>query len=510
MSDNLIDELVHDSEYPHLGGNRLEGEPLTYSSNSWQYLVDKLGITSVLDLGSGIGHNVKWFYDKGLRTIAVEGLKQNVDNAIVPTIHHDLTLGEVQTDLVDLVLCTEVVEHIEEQYIDNLLNSLIKGKYILMTHGVPGQLGYHHVNCQTSDYWINHLEKKGYILLEKETEAIRELANNEGARFLTDTGMVFKRKTGTVEVANMFWHGELSRLEQMCIKSFVEKGFDVKLWSYTGIEVEGAQSCDAREILSEDHLTKYKQRHYSDAALSDETYSSIAVFSDVFRYNVVAKVGGWWFDCDCYCLKDSEYYTELRQGESLVAGLQDSTTVSVNSGVFYADKVTAEKMVTELNELLSAYEGNFPKWGIVGPGFISNFTQNHALYEGIVELNKFYSIDNFEMRYYVESSLKDNGKSIIKNSLLTHIWDSQLKYLIDKNEFPKGSLLEELENGDFNNTVVLDKHRSDRSKHILSRYFSISEIYDKLHKPITIEDMICHIRNNDTNVEIVKRLKNRR
>ena len=260
MINDMSDELIHDKEQPHLGGNRLDGEPLTYSVESWKFLINKFNIQSVLDLGSGIGHNAKWFYDNGLKVIAVEGLEQNVNNALLPTIHHDLTKGSIDTEMVDLVICTEVVEHIEEQYINNLLDSLSKGKYILMTHGLPGQIGYHHVNCQTSDYWISHLEKKGYILLENETKIIRELANKEGARFIMDTGMVFRKKTNTKEIANMFWHGELSKLETMCIKSFVKNGFDVKLWSYNNLKVDGAESCDARLILSEEHLTKYKQQ----------------------------------------------------------------------------------------------------------------------------------------------------------------------------------------------------------------------------------------------------------
>ena len=507
MADNLIDELIHDSEYPHLGGNRLEGEPLTYSVDSWKFLISKFNINSVLDLGSGIGHNAKWFSDNGIKTIAVEGLEQNVKNALIPTIHHDLTRGKIETESVDLVICTEVVEHIEEKYLDNLLESLSKGTYILMTHGVPGQLGYHHVNCQKSDYWIKHLEKKGYILLENETEEIRNLSNKDGARFLSETGMVFRKKTNTKEIANMFWHGELSKLETMCIKSFVKNGFDVKLWSYTDLKVEGAESCDARLILPEESLTKYKQQHYSDNA-NDGAYSSIAVFSDVFRYNVVHKIGGWWFDCDCFCLKDSEYYTELRNNKVIVGGLQDSTTISVNSGVFYATKEIAGIMVDELNILLNQYEGNFPKWGIVGPGFISNFIQNHKLQNGVVGLDKFYAIDNFEMRFYVDSDLKDNAKSIIKKSLLTHIWDSQLKYLIDKNEFPKGSLLEEMYNDLYENNIDLDIDRTNRSNYILSRYLRISELYNTLSKnTISIEDMIRHIRYGVTDVTIVKMLK---
>jgi hypothetical protein len=310
------------------------------------------------------------------------------------------------------------------------------------------------------------------------------------------------------ETANMFWNGELTKLERMCIKSFVDNGFNVKLWSYTNLEVEGAESCDARLILPEESLTKYKQQHHSDMEC-DESLSSIAVFSDVFRYNVVAKFGGWWFDCDCFCLKHSEYFTELRNGKLLVAGLQDTRTVNVASGIFYAEQETAKMMVKYLNVLLDEYNNTFPRWGIVGPEFITDFVQRHKLYHGVTSIEKFYSINGFETHFFINSDLKLVAKALIKNSYVTHIWDSIIKYMIDKNNFPKGSLLEEFHNDSYNNNEDVNINIISQYNYILSRYLKISEIYDKLNKSISIEDMKNLIRNNTSDVEIVKLLKGR-
>jgi hypothetical protein len=79
--------------------------------------------------------------------------------------------------------------------------------------------------------------------------------------------------------------------------------------------------------------------------------------------------------------------------------------------------------------------------------------------------------------------------------------------LIDKNEFPKNSLLEEMYNNEYTNDIDVDIYRTNRSNHILSRYLRISEIYDKLSKQISIEDMIRHIRYDVSDVDIVKLLK---
>jgi hypothetical protein len=51
---------------------------------------------------------------------AVDGLVDSAGSAAYPTLAHDITKGPVCTR-VDLVYCHEVVEHIEELYLDNLL-----------------------------------------------------------------------------------------------------------------------------------------------------------------------------------------------------------------------------------------------------------------------------------------------------------------------------------------------------------------------------------------------------
>ena len=46
-----------------------------------------------------------------------------------------------------------------------------------MTHAVPGQDGYHHVNCQLSNYWIEKVEKLGYRYNVSLSDYLRNLTN---------------------------------------------------------------------------------------------------------------------------------------------------------------------------------------------------------------------------------------------------------------------------------------------------------------------------------------------
>jgi SAM-dependent methyltransferase len=175
-----------------LGGNIAELDPASYCPTSWEYVINKYSIKSVLDVGSGRGHAGKYFKDFGLEVTAIEGLKENVEKSLIPTIEHDLTISPYTKD-VDMVNCVEVVEHIEEKYLDNLLTTICCGKILFMTHAVPGQGGYHHVNEQPSEYWINHLKNRNFEYLENDSMQIRELSKKDNAKHITRTGMLFKK-----------------------------------------------------------------------------------------------------------------------------------------------------------------------------------------------------------------------------------------------------------------------------------------------------------------------------
>jgi 2-polyprenyl-3-methyl-5-hydroxy-6-metoxy-1,4-benzoquinol methylase len=183
-------DVARNAESPHLGGNVKAGDPYTYCPTVWDYIISRFCVNSVLDLGSGSGNASHYFYQKGLKVVAIEGFQENVEKSLYPAIMHDLTTSPVRT-VVDFVHCQEVVEHIEEEHLDNLLESLLCGKYILITHAVPGQLGHHHVNLQNSEYWVDHLAEKGCTLLEEDTDRIRKFAADDRAIYVAKSGMIF-------------------------------------------------------------------------------------------------------------------------------------------------------------------------------------------------------------------------------------------------------------------------------------------------------------------------------
>ncbi len=183
-----------DPAEPSLGGNLVGGDPQTWHPALWDYLIEEFGVKSVLDVGCGEGHCVQYFREAGLSAIGVDGLKQNIEQAVVPIELHDLRHGPYLSP-VDLVHCCEVVEHIEEIYLDSLLRTLANGAVIAMTHALPGQEGYHHVNCQPADYWIGKLEAFGYEYRPRETrEAQDRIAASGSWTYFIQSGLILRRR----------------------------------------------------------------------------------------------------------------------------------------------------------------------------------------------------------------------------------------------------------------------------------------------------------------------------
>jgi hypothetical protein len=185
-------DVVRDQSLPHVGGNLRHGDLSCITPRLWRALIERFALRSMLDIGSGEGHAVHFFHKAGVIAHGIDGLMKNVERSIFPVAYHDL-IKEPYIMPVDLTLSIEVAEHIEEKYVHNYTQTLCNGKIVAMTHAVPGQPGYHHVNCQPANYWISKMASCGYELDDKNTYW-RQVAASEGYfTFFGETGLVFLR-----------------------------------------------------------------------------------------------------------------------------------------------------------------------------------------------------------------------------------------------------------------------------------------------------------------------------
>lgn len=161
----------------HLGGCYEQGDANTTMVDVWGYLLVKYAPATVLDLGCGFGHALKWFRENGLcNIIGVEGWDEAIEKNLVrdAIVKHDFSKGMAPIGTpVDLVWCAEFLEHVDEQHLPNVMAAMRLGRIACVTHGEPGQYGHHHVNCQTTEYWVEKFHAAGFVYLSEETQLLR-------------------------------------------------------------------------------------------------------------------------------------------------------------------------------------------------------------------------------------------------------------------------------------------------------------------------------------------------
>jgi hypothetical protein len=159
------------------------------------------------------------------------------------------------------------------------------------------------------------------------------------------------------EVFRSFWHGEeLTPLAWLCLSSFVRHRHRVELYTYGRIETPaGVELKDAEAILSRDRLFKL--------------HDSYSPFSNLFRYALLERKGGWWIDTDVLCLG--------RRAPRGVIVFAEQEPGVINGGQM---KFPPHHPV--LHDLLSEF-GKIPlaesKWGDTGPFLMTRVLEKHGL-----------------------------------------------------------------------------------------------------------------------------------
>ena len=175
-----------------LGGCNIYGDPGLELPKTWKWMVDTFGIKNVIDVGCGFGFHSKYFKDDlGLEVLGVDGSEKIIDITIIPgNAHcHDYSTGPYVPDKIyDLCWSVEFVEHVDAQYTQNFIETYKKARYLVMTHGTPGQGGHHHVNCQPAEYWIKLLGQNGFELQHELTNKCRAMATEDAEDYLAWRG----------------------------------------------------------------------------------------------------------------------------------------------------------------------------------------------------------------------------------------------------------------------------------------------------------------------------------
>lgn len=185
--------FVVDPQKPHLGGNMGGGDQGTdFAKDLWPWIASAYQPKSLLDVGCAEGHALRAFKALGVpMVIGLEGLWQNAVKCGVPVIVHDLAEGPLITRGIDFVWCCDVVEHVEERFVPNILETFKCAKRVALCHGTEGMghSGWHHVNNKPTSYWAAKMESAGFKLDAEGTRVSHEVT--KGRNYWPDSGRIW-------------------------------------------------------------------------------------------------------------------------------------------------------------------------------------------------------------------------------------------------------------------------------------------------------------------------------
>ena len=224
-----------------------------------------------------------------------------------------------------------------------------------------------------------------------------------------------------------FWHGgALSPYELFCLKSFIDCGYAVDLYTYDLklVAPAGVRVCDAAELVSRDEVFVYQAEGFGKGSPS--------AFSNYFRYKLLAERGGWWIDTDVVCLTDcipvvNEFFAR-----------QDKDFVACGTMYFPPRHPIMLRCLEQTIKL-----GRTVKWGDTGPHMLTRVLEERGSLDRAAPASVCYPIHYSQALDLLRPSKTAVLAPRIETSLFLHLWNSMLVYRgVQKTCLPpKGSLL---------------------------------------------------------------------
>ncbi|MBT9245195.1 hypothetical protein KM031_00660 [Gemmobacter fulvus] len=238
------------------------------------------------------------------------------------------------------------------------------------------------------------------------------------------------------EVGTLWIGGSLSWMEQLCLKSFVDQGQKITLFSYEEIPnvPEGVIRRDGREILDTDNFLKYEKK------------DSFALFADLFRLHMIRKCPGMiWIDTDVYCQQPMDYDSDYvlgfelpgrRRVNNAVLGLPADSPLLQALLEFTADQFAIPEFLKpeEREDYRAAAAKGQPvhvsqqPWGVWGPMMITHFVHKLGLLDKVQPLQAFYPVTfPNRMQFLRRAAVVD--MSVTKATTALHVWASNKREL---------------------------------------------------------------------------------
>jgi len=207
-----------------------------------------------------------------------------------------------------------------------------------------------------------------------------------------------------------FWIGDtLSPYEGLALRSFIDHGHRVQLYCYTSRlnAPRGVELRDASVVLPKERCFSYK------AGFGAGSFSAC---SNLFRYLLLRRYGGWWIDTDVICLTD-----RIPEFESFFA-LEDRDFI--NGAVLHFD--ASDPLLDHcLRETLQA--GRDVSWGQIGPRLLTRKAKELGRFDEARRASDCYPLHWSAALELLDPQRKRALKRCTRRSLMVHLWNEVLR-----------------------------------------------------------------------------------
>ncbi|WP_318522649.1 hypothetical protein [Photobacterium leiognathi] len=250
------------------------------------------------------------------------------------------------------------------------------------------------------------------------------------------------------------WIGsDLSRLEYICLNSFIKQGHEVYLYTYEDVKniPPLVKVVDANKIISKEKIFTY-------GGITGKGKGSYAGFANYFRYKMLSMYENtYWVDADVICLKPFVINSSVdicsESGSFInnaVVGVRDANHPLFNELIKYCENPFEIKIWDDYKQIIKKVYGRFIggssfeylPWGTTGPKALTGFAKQFGIFP--CKTNTYYPIysNSWEDIFFATNISLDS----LSESKGLHLWNEKLRREgIDKNTvFDRDSIYEKL------------------------------------------------------------------
>ena len=216
-------------------------------------------------------------------------------------------------------------------------------------------------------------------------------------------------------VVNGYWHkGELDSLSKFCINTWIKNGFEFHLWTYDlSLKSDSITIKNANTIVDESEYFTYDGGH---------TVNTPVAFSNLFRAELLYKLGGLYVDLDLLCIKPYSFndrFVFCEQAHNAYDWLESKykLKLSIGTSIIYSrDK--NERLFKRWAYRIRRLSNGTIRHGDLGPDLFTSLVIKEKLLSYILDKNFFNPIDFFNHNELFKSKLDTYG---------VHLFASQFK-----------------------------------------------------------------------------------